>query len=88
MRPFALLLVDEPFVGLDVPGRDALLALLDEAHAMGAAIVVATHEPSYVERVDRCIALRDGELVYDGPATAGRHGAPGGRGRRGGGGPD
>jgi len=70
VRPFSLLLVDEPFVGLDVSGRDALLALLDEAHAMGAAIVVATHEPSYVERVDRCIALRDGELVYDGPATA------------------
>ena len=69
VRPFSLLLVDEPFVGLDVPGRDALLALLDDAHAMGAAIVVATHEPSYVERVDRCIALRDGELAHDGPAT-------------------
>ena len=61
--------MDEPFVGLDVPGRDALVALLDDAHAMGAAVVVATHEPSYVERVDRCIALRDGELAHDGPAT-------------------
>ena len=69
VRPFQVLLVDEPFVGLDVPGRQALLSLLDEAHAAGAAIVVATHEPSYVERVDRCLALRDGRLIHDGPST-------------------
>ena len=69
VRPFTLLLVDEPFVGLDVPGREALLGLLDNVHALGSAVVVATHEPSYVERVDRCIALRDGALVHDGPAT-------------------
>jgi len=69
VRPFQVLLVDEPFVGLDVPGRQALLDLLDQAHAAGAAIVVATHEPSYVERVDRCLALRDGKLIHDGPTT-------------------
>jgi ABC-type multidrug transport system ATPase subunit len=70
VRPFSLLLVDEPFVGLDATGRDALLALLDEAHADGATVVVATHDPSFVERVDRCIALRDGAVVHDGTATA------------------
>jgi ABC-type multidrug transport system ATPase subunit len=69
IRPFQLLLVDEPFVGLDAPGKAALLSLLDEAHESGAAVVVATHDPAYVERVDRCVALRDGELVHDGPAT-------------------
>jgi ABC-type multidrug transport system ATPase subunit len=69
VRPFELLLIDEPFVGLDAQGRDALLSLLDSAHALGAAVVVATHEASYVERVDRCVALRDGEVVHDGPAT-------------------
>jgi ABC-2 type transport system ATP-binding protein len=69
VRPFAVLLVDEPFVGLDVTGRDALLELLDDAHAAGAAVVVATHEAGYVERVDRCVVLRDGEMVHDGPAT-------------------
>jgi ABC-type multidrug transport system ATPase subunit len=69
IRPFKLLLIDEPFVGLDAPGRVALLKLLDEAHAEGAAALVATHDPGYVERVDRCIALRDGELIHDGPAT-------------------
>lgn len=67
-RPFSLLLVDEPFVGLDVPGRLALLELFDEVHADGAATVVATHDAEFVSRVDRCVALRDGEVVFDGQA--------------------
>ena len=70
VRPFSLLLIDEPFVGLDSSGREALLVLLDEARSAGATLVIATHEPSFVDRVDRCIALRDGGIVHDGPATA------------------
>ena len=70
VRPFDLLLVDEPFVGLDASGKLALLELLDEAHANGAALVVATHELDFVQRVSRCVALRDGVLAYDG-GTAG-----------------
>ncbi len=69
VRPFEILLVDEPFVGLDSPGREALLGVFDELHRDGAAIVVATHDPNFVERVDRCVALRDGALVHDGSAT-------------------
>jgi len=68
-RPFSLLLVDEPFVGLDAPGRAALLELLDEVHGDGAAVVVATHDPEFVTRVERCVALRDGGVAFDGPAT-------------------
>ena len=70
VRPFSLLLVDEPFVGLDAGGRQAMFELLDEVHADGAAVVVATHEPAFVERVDRSIALRDGEVIFDGVAPA------------------
>ncbi len=66
VRPFELLLVDEPFVGLDAAGKKALLELLDQAAADGATLVVATHELTYVERVSRLIALRDGEVVHDG----------------------
>lgn len=68
VRPFGLLLVDEPFVGLDVDGREALLALLAEAHDEGATVVVATHERSFLEHVDRVIELEDGALAHDGPA--------------------
>jgi ABC-type multidrug transport system ATPase subunit len=70
IRPFKLLLVDEPFVGLDATGRESLLGLLDELHGLGMTVVVATHDPSYVERVARCIALRDGEVIHDGSATS------------------
>jgi ABC-type multidrug transport system ATPase subunit len=69
VRPFSVLLVDEPFVGLDAGGRAAMLELLDEVHADGAAVVVATHDAGFVERVDRCVALRDGERIFDGRAS-------------------
>ena len=66
IRPFDLLLVDEPFVGLDASGKEALLELLADASENGATVVVATHELSFVHTVERIIALRDGRLVYDG----------------------
>jgi ABC-type multidrug transport system ATPase subunit len=69
VRPFELLLVDEPFVGLDATGKVALLDLLEELHREGRTIVVATHDAQFVERVTRCVALRDGEVVHDGRAT-------------------
>ncbi|MCB1040313.1 MAG: hypothetical protein KDA94_12435, partial [Acidimicrobiales bacterium] len=59
----------EPFVGLDLPGKEVLLELLTEVHADGAATLVATHDPAYVDRVDRSLALRDGEVIFDGQAS-------------------
>lgn len=69
VRPFDLLLVDEPFVGLDPQGRVAMVELLAESHEGGAAVIVATHQMDFVQRAERCLALRDGELVFDGPAN-------------------
>lgn len=68
VRPFQILLVDEPFVGLDSSGKEALLELLAGASEDGSTVVVATHELSFVHTVSRIIALRDGQLVHDGPA--------------------
>jgi ABC-type multidrug transport system ATPase subunit len=65
IRPFSVLLVDEPFVGLDPAGQEALTELLGAATDAGAAVVVATHQLAFLERATRCIALRDGGLVYD-----------------------
>ncbi len=70
VRPFSLLLVDEPFVGLDPSGREAFIELTDEASSInGATVVVATHQLDYARSADRCIALRDGRVVYDGPPS-------------------
>lgn len=66
VRPFDVLLVDEPFVGLDRTGRDALMELFTSAHAEGATLLVATHELSSVRHSARLLALRDGGVVYDG----------------------
>ena len=69
VRPFDVLLVDEPFVGLDGPGKATLLETLDEVAAEGATVLVATHALEFADRATRCIALRDGEVIHDGPAT-------------------
>jgi ABC-2 type transport system ATP-binding protein len=70
VRPFDVMLIDEPFVGLDRLGRNALLELLSLAHDDGATLVVATHELSSVKESSRLIALSGGELTYDGDPTA------------------
>jgi ABC-type multidrug transport system ATPase subunit len=67
VRPFDVMLIDEPFVGLDRDGRTALLELLRLAHDDGATLVVATHELGSVELGTRLIALRNGTITYDGP---------------------
>jgi ABC-2 type transport system ATP-binding protein len=67
VRPFSVLIADEPFDGLDPESRGVLFALLSESLAGGAAIVVSTHRRDVIEAADRALALRDGSLEYDGP---------------------
>jgi len=69
VRPFGLLLVDEPFVGLDSPGQETLVEVLADIAEQGAAVLVSTHQLDLAPRATRCVGLRDGELSYDGPAT-------------------
>lgn len=76
VRPFELLLVDEPFVGLDAKGRSALIELVEQNHRSGATIVVATHELSFTSRAQRMIVLADGQVTHDGdpdPEVAAGH---------------
>lgn len=67
VRPSTLLLVDEPFVGLDAAGKESLVSLLDDAATGGTTLVVATHELGFIDRVGRVLVLRDGEVAHDGP---------------------
>ncbi len=66
VRPFRLLLADEPFDGLDPRSREALDLLVEEAAGDGAAVILATHHLDIVERASRCLAIDEGEVVYDG----------------------
>jgi ABC-type multidrug transport system ATPase subunit len=64
-RPFSVLLVDEPFVGLDPAGQHALTELLVAAAASGAAVITATHQLAFLEQTTRCVVLDEGAVVYD-----------------------
>jgi ABC-type multidrug transport system ATPase subunit len=72
VRPFSILLVDEPFVGLDPSGQAALTELLVEAASAGAAVLVATHQLSFLEHATRCVALRDGHTEFEGRVDVAR----------------
>ncbi len=69
-RPFQLMLVDEPFVGLDARGREALLEMLAGNITRNATSIVATHELGFAATAERMVVLADGEIVYDGPGSA------------------
>ena len=69
IRPFRVMLVDEPFVGLDTPGQETLVEILGDVVEQGATVVCSTHQLDLVPKATRCIGLQDGALVYDGAAT-------------------
>jgi ABC-type multidrug transport system ATPase subunit len=69
IRPFSLLLIDEPFVGLDTPGQETLVEVLADIAEQGASIICSTHQLDLVPKASRCVGLRDGEKSYDGPAS-------------------
>jgi ABC-2 type transport system ATP-binding protein len=69
IRPYSILLIDEPFVGLDTPGQETLVDVLSDIVEQGASVICSTHQLDLVPKATRCVGLRDGELSYDGPAT-------------------
>lgn len=70
IRPFSLLLIDEPYVGLDAPGQATLTEVLADLAEQGASVICSTHQLDLVPHATRCVGLRDGTKVYDGTADA------------------
>jgi len=59
-----LLLLDEPFTGLDEASVTALLGRLRELRSQGAIVVLATHDLDVAEGLfDQVVFIRDGRLV-------------------------
>jgi ABC-2 type transport system ATP-binding protein len=69
VRPFRLLLLDEPFATLDVDAASLVASCLSEEAARGAAVVVSSHQRELLPPDARCLALREGGIAYDGPLT-------------------
>jgi ABC-type multidrug transport system ATPase subunit len=64
-----LILADEPFAGLDVPGAAAVERLLDDLHLAGKTIVMVNHDVAQSLRLgERIVVLRDGVVAADEPA--------------------
>jgi ABC-type multidrug transport system ATPase subunit len=67
-----LLLLDEPFTGLDDRAVTLVSTRLRELAANGAIVVVATHDLDLADGlVTRVALIRDGKLVADEPAAPG-----------------
>lgn len=67
-RP-ALLLADEPTGQLDShTGRSIMNLILAVAHSEDVAVIVATHDPAFIDLADRLIDLHDGAVVHDSAA--------------------
>jgi molybdate transport system ATP-binding protein len=63
-----LLLLDEPFAGLDVGARRALAGRISRCVSRGAAVVVATHDrEDWPERATHELELEAGRVRYRGP---------------------
>lgn len=69
----ALILADEPTGELDSESSAAAMDLLLEAqHAMGATLIVVTHDADVAAQLNRTVTLRDGRVVGDTALEAAR----------------
>ena len=58
-----IVLADEPTGNLDSKAGEAVMQMLEELHAGGATICIATHDPRHIARTRRHIYLFDGRVV-------------------------
>jgi len=66
-----LLLLDEPFTGLDDASGQALVARLKGLRDRGGIVIVATHDLDLAEGLlDRLVVLRNGRLLPVAPSSA------------------
>jgi ABC-2 type transport system ATP-binding protein len=62
-----LLIIDEPFLGLDPLAIRGLLAALDDVRSRGSAILLSSHIlPALERRADRLVVLHRGQIIAEG----------------------
>ncbi|MFZ0324287.1 MAG: ABC transporter ATP-binding protein [Actinomycetes bacterium] len=66
-----VLLLDEPFDGVDPLGVEATMTVVGELRAQGSAVLVSTHLlPLAVQACDEAVVLRRGQVVAASPVSA------------------
>ncbi len=65
-----VLLLDEPFAGVDRASEEAIMRILDELRAERRVLLIATHDVEQARRWDRVLCLAGGQIAYGPPAEA------------------
>jgi ABC-type Mn2+/Zn2+ transport system ATPase subunit len=66
-----ILLMDEPFAGVDTPSQEAIMAILDRLRDQAVTVLVSTHDLNLaVERFDRLALLNRQLIAYGVPQQA------------------
>ncbi|HZT64764.1 MAG TPA: ABC transporter ATP-binding protein [Acidimicrobiales bacterium] len=69
-----LLVLDEPFSGLDAEGRATLVEVLGRLRTSGLSVVVVSHDYEDADRfADRVVVLESGRMVFDEPTAEALH---------------
>jgi len=63
-----VLLLDEPFAGVDRTSEEAIVGILDELRAEGRVLLIATHDVEQARRWDRVLCLAGTQVAYGPPA--------------------
>jgi heme ABC exporter ATP-binding subunit CcmA len=64
-----ILLLDEPFTGLDAESADRLTDLLVGLHRLGHTVVLSAHDAGHAELAERLVVLAEGRVVVDRPTA-------------------
>lgn len=62
-----ILLLDEPFSGLDRPASERLEALVEALAAAGRGVMIATHDLEQARRWDSVLCLNRGQVAVGPP---------------------
>jgi ABC-type Mn2+/Zn2+ transport system ATPase subunit len=62
-----LVLLDEPFTGVDAASAEVLVALIDRLAAGGRGVLVATHDVDQARGFDRVLCLNGRQVAFGGP---------------------
>lgn len=65
----SVLLLDEPFSGLDVPSGEALMRLIDRLAEGGMAVLIATHDLDQALGWDRVLCLNRRQIAFGEPTV-------------------
>ncbi len=66
-RTPALVLLDEPFTGVDAASADVLSALIDRLAAEGRGVLIATHDVDQARSFDRVLCLNGRQIAFGEP---------------------